>query len=81
MGVHSTLNAKKYTISDEDIASPVQTVAGKDLSNPLMAVTLPKSEKDEGSSSRRRLPISFNQTIRQKVKKSQKNKDLESLIT
>ena len=46
-----------------------------------MAVTLPKSEKDKGSSSRRRLPLSFNQTIRQKIKKSQKNKDLESLIT
>ena len=43
MGVHSPLNAKKSTISDEDTASPVQTVAGKDLSNPLTAVTLPKS--------------------------------------
>ena len=81
MGVHSPLNAKKSTVSDEDTASPVQTVAGKDFSNPLMAVTLPKSEKDEGSSSRRRLPLSFNQTIRQKIKKSQKNKDLEFLIT
>ena len=81
MGVHSPLNAKKSTVSDEDTASPVQTVAGKDLSNPLMAITLPKSEKDEGSSTRTRLPISVNQTIRQKVKKSQKNKDLESLIT
>ena len=62
MGVHSPLNAKKSTVSDEDIASPVQTVAGKDLSNPFMAVTLPKSENKESSSSsqnRRRLPLSF----------------------
>ena len=46
-----------------------------------MAITLPESEKDEGSYSRRRLPLSFNQTIRQKIKKSKKNKDLEFLIT
>ena len=81
MGVHTPLNAKKSIVSDEDTASPAQTVVGKDFSNPLMAVTLSKSEKDEGSSSRRRLPLSFNQTIRQKIKKAQKNKDLESLIT
>ena len=81
MGVHSPLNAKKSTVSDDDTASPVQTVAGKDFSNPLMAVTLPKSERDESSSSRRKLPLSFNQTIRQKVKKAQKNKELEFLIT
>ena len=55
MSVHSPLNAKKSTVSDEDTASPVQTVAGKDFSNPLMAVTLPKSERDESSSSRRKL--------------------------
>lgn len=72
MGVHSPLNAKKSIVSVEDTASPVQTVAGKDLSNPLMDVTLPKSEKDEGLSTRRRLQFSFNKTIRQKVKKSQK---------
>ncbi|KAG5616794.1 hypothetical protein H5410_016618 [Solanum commersonii] len=60
-GVHSPTNAKRSTISDnEDTASPVQMVAGKDTSNPFMAVTLPKSE-DEGSSSRRRLPSSFTQ--------------------
>ncbi|TMW84510.1 hypothetical protein EJD97_025034 [Solanum chilense] len=64
MGVHSLLNVKKSIVSDKDTASPVQTVAGKDFSNPLMAITLPKSEKDEGSSSRRRLPLSFNQTLR-----------------
>ena len=81
MGVHSPLNVKKFTVSNEDTASPVQTVAGKDFSNPLMAVTLPKSEKDKGSSSSRRLPLSFNQTLRQKIKKSPKNIVLESLIT
>ena len=51
MGVHSPLNAKKSTVSDEDTASPVQTVAGKDLSNSFMAVTFPKSENEESSSS------------------------------
>ncbi|KAH0696524.1 hypothetical protein KY290_013894 [Solanum tuberosum] len=60
-GVHSPTNAKRSTVSDDkDTASLVQTVAGKDTSNPFMAVTLPKSE-DEGSSSRRRLPRSFTQ--------------------
>lgn len=49
-GVHSPMNVTRSTVSDKDTASPVQTVAGKDLSNPFMAVTLPKSE-DEGSSS------------------------------
>ena len=59
MGVHSPLNVNKSTVSNKDTASPAQTVVGKDLSNPLMA----------GSSSRRRLPISFSQKIRQKTKK------------
>uniref|UniRef100_M1DTU5 Uncharacterized protein n=1 Tax=Solanum tuberosum TaxID=4113 RepID=M1DTU5_SOLTU len=48
-GVHFPTNAKKSIVSnDKDTASPVQTVADKDTSNPFMAVTLPKSE-DEGS--------------------------------
>ncbi|KAH0692734.1 hypothetical protein KY290_020865 [Solanum tuberosum] len=64
-GVHFPTNAKRSTVSnDKDIASPVQTVAGKDTSNPFTAVTLPKSE-DEGSSSRRRLPKSFTQFFQQ----------------
>ena len=46
MGVHSLLNVKKSTVSDEDTASPVQTLAGKDLANPFMAITLPKSENE-----------------------------------
>ncbi|KAG5578040.1 hypothetical protein H5410_058174 [Solanum commersonii] len=57
-GVHSPTNAKRSTVSDnKDTAGPVQTVAGKDTSNPFMAVILPKDEdEDEGcSSSRRRL--------------------------
>ncbi|PHT99370.1 Beta-galactosidase 16 [Capsicum chinense] len=48
-GVHFPLNAQKSTVPDVGIASSVQTVTGKDKSNPLMAVTLPKS-KDEGCS-------------------------------
>ncbi|KAG5591572.1 hypothetical protein H5410_042086 [Solanum commersonii] len=43
---------KKIQSDNKDTASPDQTVAGKDTSNPFMAVTLPKSE-GEGSSSRR----------------------------
>ncbi|KAG5572750.1 hypothetical protein H5410_062516 [Solanum commersonii] len=55
-GVHSPTNAKRSTVSnDKDTASPIQTVAGKDTSNPFMTVILPKNE-DEGSLSRRRSP-------------------------
>uniref|UniRef100_M1DK17 Uncharacterized protein n=1 Tax=Solanum tuberosum TaxID=4113 RepID=M1DK17_SOLTU len=58
-GLHSPTNAIRSTVSDDkDTASLVQTVASKDTSNSLMAVTLPKSE-EESSSSRRRLPRSF----------------------
>ncbi|WMV49328.1 hypothetical protein MTR67_042713 [Solanum verrucosum] len=47
-GVHSPMNAIKSIVSDDkDTASPVQTVAGKDTSNPFMAVTLPKSKDEE----------------------------------
>ena len=84
MGVHSPLNAKKSTVSDEDTASPVQMVAGKDFSNAFMTVILPKSENEESSSSsqnRRRLPLSFTQNLKQKTKKTQKTKDIEFLIT
>ncbi|KAK4373856.1 hypothetical protein RND71_004533 [Anisodus tanguticus] len=59
-GVHSLLNANRSTVPDKGTASPVQTVAGKDLSNPFMAVTLPKSEEEEISSTpRRKLPQTF----------------------
>ncbi|KAK4344020.1 hypothetical protein RND71_037114 [Anisodus tanguticus] len=59
-GVHSLLNAKKSIVPDLGTTSPVQTVAGKDISNPLMAVTLPKSEEEPSSSkTRRKLPQTF----------------------
>ncbi|KAG5587548.1 hypothetical protein H5410_047982 [Solanum commersonii] len=83
-GVHSPMNAKRSTVSDnKDTASPVQTVAGKDTSNPFMAVILPKNE-DEGSLSRRRLPRSFTQieTITKKtmLHKKKKSDKIESII-
>ncbi|KAG5611543.1 hypothetical protein H5410_022824 [Solanum commersonii] len=83
-GVHSPMNAKRSTISDnKDTANPVQTIAGKDASNPFMAVILPKNE-DEGSSSRRRLPRSFTQmeAIPKKtiLHKKKKNDKIENII-
>ncbi|OIT08988.1 hypothetical protein A4A49_65952 [Nicotiana attenuata] len=76
------MNAAKSTVSDNDTASPVQTVTGKDISNPFMAVTLPKSE-DEGSS-RRRLPRTQTQgeTLKKKdiISKKKKNEKIESII-
>ncbi|KAG5579173.1 hypothetical protein H5410_049800 [Solanum commersonii] len=83
-GVHSPTNAKRSTVSDnKDTASAVQTVAGKDTSNPFMTVILPKN-KDEGSSSRRRLPRSFTQieTITKKtmLHKKKKNDKIENII-
>ncbi|KAG5610853.1 hypothetical protein H5410_022134 [Solanum commersonii] len=48
-GVHSPTNAKRSIVSDnKDTASLVQTVAGKDISNPFMAVILPKNENKDG---------------------------------
>ncbi|KAK4369188.1 hypothetical protein RND71_012980 [Anisodus tanguticus] len=56
-GVHSLLNAKKPIVPGIGTTSPVQTIAGKDLPNPFMAVTLPKSEEEPSSSkTRRKLP-------------------------
>ncbi|OIT20625.1 hypothetical protein A4A49_62772 [Nicotiana attenuata] len=76
------MNAAKSTVSDNDTASPVQTVTGKDTSNPFMAVTLPKSE-DEGSS-RRRLPRTLTQgeALKKKgiISKKKKNEKIESII-
>ncbi|KAK4339435.1 hypothetical protein RND71_040897 [Anisodus tanguticus] len=57
-GVHSPLNVTKPIVSGIVTTSPVQTVAGKDLSNPLTAVILPKNEHEEASSSKTRR-ISF----------------------
>ncbi|OIT26273.1 hypothetical protein A4A49_65624 [Nicotiana attenuata] len=76
------MNAAKSTVSDNDTASPVQTVTGKDSSNPFMAVTLPKSE-DEGSS-RRRLPRTLTQgeALKKKgiISKKKKNEKIENII-
>ncbi|KAL3348369.1 hypothetical protein AABB24_021833 [Solanum stoloniferum] len=79
MGVHSPLNAKNSTVSEYDTASPVQMVIGKGLSNPLMTVTLPKSEEEESSSSRRRLPKYFHKDSLRKNEalKKKKNEKLE----
>jgi len=81
-GVHSPMNAVRSTVSDNDTASPVQTVTGKDKSNPLMAVTLPKSE-DEGPS-RRRLPKTLTQgeMLKKKgvISKRKKNEKIEKII-
>ncbi|KAG5604957.1 hypothetical protein H5410_026449 [Solanum commersonii] len=42
-GVHFPTNAKRSIVSDnKNTTSPIQTVAGKDTSNPFMAVTLQK---------------------------------------
>ena len=85
-GVHSPMNANRSSVSDKDTASPVQTVAGKDSSNPLMAVTLPKSE-DEGCSSlqtRRRLPKTLTQgatsTKKSTLAKKKKNEKIENIV-
>ncbi|KAJ8568257.1 hypothetical protein K7X08_020979 [Anisodus acutangulus] len=84
-GVHSLLNAKKSIVPDVGTTSPVQTVAGKDNSNPLMAVTLPKSEQEEATSSksRRRLPHTITGTTsrtRTRKTKKEKNKSIEQII-
>ncbi|KAG5579505.1 hypothetical protein H5410_050132 [Solanum commersonii] len=44
--VHSLKNVERAIVSAKDIASPVQTVASKDLSNSLMTDTLPKNVKN-----------------------------------
>ncbi|KAG5589955.1 hypothetical protein H5410_040469 [Solanum commersonii] len=41
--VHSPTNVERAIVPAKGTASPVQTVAGKDSSNPLMVDTLPKS--------------------------------------
>ncbi|KAK4359509.1 hypothetical protein RND71_021738 [Anisodus tanguticus] len=85
-GVRSLLNANKSTVQDRCTASPVQTVAGKDITNPLMAVTLPKSESEEDNSSqnRRRLPRTFNEGSSSRTRittaKKKKNKKIEKIV-
>ncbi|KAG5620530.1 hypothetical protein H5410_005748 [Solanum commersonii] len=65
-GVHSPKNVEKATISAKGAASPVQTVTGKDLSNPLMADTLSKSV--------RILPDSFSNIATTGAETSKKSK-------
>ncbi|KAJ8573858.1 hypothetical protein K7X08_010369 [Anisodus acutangulus] len=85
IGVHSLLNAKKSIVPDVGTTSPMQKVAGKDKSNPLMVVTLPKSEAKEGNSSktRRKLPQTFtgstSKARSRPIKKGQ-TKDIEQII-
>ncbi|KAG5567969.1 hypothetical protein H5410_065014, partial [Solanum commersonii] len=59
-GVHSPKNVERIIVSAKGTASPIQTVAGKDSSNLLMADTLPKSV--------RILPASFNTLLTEKTK-------------
>ena len=56
-GVHFPINAQKSTVPDVGTASPIQTVIGKDALNPFMAVTLPKSEDEDCSSSKPKLKL------------------------
>ncbi|KAK4345020.1 hypothetical protein RND71_035196 [Anisodus tanguticus] len=84
-GVHSLLNAKKPIVSGIDTTSPVQTVAGKDSSNPLTAVTLPKSENEEATSSktRRKLPQTLTGSTsraRSKQTKKKQQKNIEQIV-
>ncbi|OIT35662.1 hypothetical protein A4A49_59212, partial [Nicotiana attenuata] len=75
-------NAAKSTISDNDTASPVQMVTGKDTSNQFMAVPLPKSEDEH--SSRRRLPktLTHGEALKGKgiISKKKKNEKIEDII-
>ncbi|KAK4737121.1 hypothetical protein R3W88_000818 [Solanum pinnatisectum] len=66
MGVHSPKNVERVIVLAKDTASPVQTVTGKDLSNPLMADTLLKSV--------RILPASFKNIATTGTETSKKNK-------
>ncbi|KAK4370208.1 hypothetical protein RND71_009683 [Anisodus tanguticus] len=76
-GVHSRLNVKKPIVPGIGTTSPVQTVAGKDKSNPLMVVTLPKSESEEEISLKTRRSTSRARSRKTK-KKPQQN--IEQII-
>ncbi|KAG5614523.1 hypothetical protein H5410_014347 [Solanum commersonii] len=60
-GVHFPTNVERAIVSSKGKISPVQTVVGKDSSNPLMADTLPKSV--------RILPASFTEVAETKKTK------------
>ncbi|KAK4376794.1 hypothetical protein RND71_003090 [Anisodus tanguticus] len=85
IGVHSRLNVKKPIVSGIGTTSPVQTVAGKDKSNPLKVVTLPKSESVEEISlkTRRKLPQTLTgSTSRARSRKTKKKpqQNIEQII-
>ncbi|KAG5626765.1 hypothetical protein H5410_011983 [Solanum commersonii] len=70
-GVHFPKNVERAIVSAKGIASLVQTVTGKDLSNQLMADTLPKSV--------RILPASFNNVAATETETSKKTKEPEKI--
>ncbi|KAK4341686.1 hypothetical protein RND71_040187 [Anisodus tanguticus] len=85
IGVHSRLNVKKPIVSGIGTTSPVQTVAGKDKSNPLRVVTLPKSESEEAISlkTRRKSPQTLTgSTSRARSRKTKKKpqQNIEQII-
>ncbi|KAK4354580.1 hypothetical protein RND71_026775 [Anisodus tanguticus] len=47
IGVHSRMNAKKPIVPGKGTTSPVQTVAGKDLSNPASLTPRQNSELNQ----------------------------------
>ncbi|KAM3307459.1 hypothetical protein P3S67_009202 [Capsicum chacoense] len=79
-GVHFPLNAQKFTVPDVGTASPVQMVTDKDKSNPLMVVTLPKSEDEDCSSSRHRIIKSDNKTSKKTLISRKKSETIETII-
>ncbi|KAM3291574.1 hypothetical protein P3S67_019863 [Capsicum chacoense] len=79
-GVHFPLNAQKSTVPNVGTASPVQTVTGKDKSNPLMAVTLSKSKDEECSSSKAKLTRSGHKTLKKTLISKRKNETIETII-
>ena len=78
-GVHVPINAQKSTVPDVGTASPIQTVIGKDKSNPFMAVTLPKSE-DEGCSSSKTKIRSGHKTSKKTLISKRKSETIETII-
>jgi len=65
-GVHSPKNVERAIVSAKDTSSPIQMVMSKDLSNPLMADTLPSSGII--------LPASFNNVATTGKEKGKKTK-------
>ncbi|XP_047257561.1 uncharacterized protein LOC124889634 [Capsicum annuum] len=78
-GVHFPINAQKSTVPDVGTASPIQTVIGKDKSNPFMAVTLLKSE-DEGYSSSKTKIRPGHKTSKKTLISKRKSETIETII-